>query len=560
MTHDDAFLRDIAERPADDAPRLIYADWLEEHGGAAEAARAAFIRAQCRLAQMPLQNPARPALEDECSTLLAQHGQEWAAPVRDIAERWEYCRGFIERIETGDGKFGSHAEALMKQLPLRAVALRLRDGNSQALADCLQLERLETLEIRDQHLRDNTLQPLLASPHLKRLTALNLSGNSIEGPAIQALLQANLVARLRRLDLSDNYTLGDRGTRMLVNSEQAAGLEVLRLGRTNLTPGGLQDVFASHSLRRLVVLDVSTPTYNPLRNTDPARVLGNVRHSPFLPRLISLDLSDWVREQSFAALLPVLRATRLSALYLRRLWLTNADAQRLADLAQLSSLTTLDLSSSRLGQGGATALAESPHLANLTSLDLGFNAIRDKGAKALASSPYLQHLRVLILRRNGIGGPGVTALVRSSNMDNLRWLDMAGNYINAATVQALARSRCMRQLTSLDLGDTRIGRDSAVALTQQSQLGRLERLFLDSNDLGNKGTTTLASAPTLGRLKLLNLRDTQMGKAGAEALAASPHLGRLVSLDVNENNLTDDEIRLLRQRFGKAVQDDDSDE
>jgi uncharacterized protein (TIGR02996 family) len=38
-----AFLRDIVEHPDDDAPRLIYADWLEERG---EAERASFIRAK----------------------------------------------------------------------------------------------------------------------------------------------------------------------------------------------------------------------------------------------------------------------------------------------------------------------------------------------------------------------------------------------------------------------------------------------------------------------------------------------------------------------------------
>jgi uncharacterized protein (TIGR02996 family) len=32
MTHDDAFLQAIIERPDDDAPRLIYADWLDERG------------------------------------------------------------------------------------------------------------------------------------------------------------------------------------------------------------------------------------------------------------------------------------------------------------------------------------------------------------------------------------------------------------------------------------------------------------------------------------------------------------------------------------------------
>ena len=30
--HDEAFLQAIRENPDDDAPRLIYADWLEERG------------------------------------------------------------------------------------------------------------------------------------------------------------------------------------------------------------------------------------------------------------------------------------------------------------------------------------------------------------------------------------------------------------------------------------------------------------------------------------------------------------------------------------------------
>jgi uncharacterized protein (TIGR02996 family) len=37
-----AFLRDISANPEDDAPRLIFADWLEEQG---DAARAEFSRA-----------------------------------------------------------------------------------------------------------------------------------------------------------------------------------------------------------------------------------------------------------------------------------------------------------------------------------------------------------------------------------------------------------------------------------------------------------------------------------------------------------------------------------
>jgi uncharacterized protein (TIGR02996 family) len=47
LTPGQTFLRAIVEAPSDDTPRLVYADWLDEHG---QAARAEFIRVQCELA------------------------------------------------------------------------------------------------------------------------------------------------------------------------------------------------------------------------------------------------------------------------------------------------------------------------------------------------------------------------------------------------------------------------------------------------------------------------------------------------------------------------------
>src|SRR5687768_10495800 len=44
----DAFVRSVADSPEDDTTRLVFADWLEEHG---EETRARFIRAQCEAAR-----------------------------------------------------------------------------------------------------------------------------------------------------------------------------------------------------------------------------------------------------------------------------------------------------------------------------------------------------------------------------------------------------------------------------------------------------------------------------------------------------------------------------
>ena len=73
-----AFLRTIAEHPADDGPRLVYADWLEEQG---DSDRAEFIRLQIDLARTEDDDPARPAKELRVNALLVAHWYECVAPV-----------------------------------------------------------------------------------------------------------------------------------------------------------------------------------------------------------------------------------------------------------------------------------------------------------------------------------------------------------------------------------------------------------------------------------------------------------------------------------------------
>jgi uncharacterized protein (TIGR02996 family) len=59
MNEEEAFRQAIVESPDDDTPRLIYADWLDDHG---DADQANLIRVQCRLARLPDDDPERPAL------------------------------------------------------------------------------------------------------------------------------------------------------------------------------------------------------------------------------------------------------------------------------------------------------------------------------------------------------------------------------------------------------------------------------------------------------------------------------------------------------------------
>ena len=77
MTDDDALLRAVRAAPADDAPRLVYADWLDERGDP----RGPFLRAQTALRPLPPDHPDRPAGEEHLSPLRLGLDPGWLAVV-----------------------------------------------------------------------------------------------------------------------------------------------------------------------------------------------------------------------------------------------------------------------------------------------------------------------------------------------------------------------------------------------------------------------------------------------------------------------------------------------
>jgi uncharacterized protein (TIGR02996 family) len=72
MTDQDALLRAICENPDDDAPRLIYADWLDEHG---DPLQAEFIRTQIELARGPNSTVRKWSLEARQQILFGQRAK-----------------------------------------------------------------------------------------------------------------------------------------------------------------------------------------------------------------------------------------------------------------------------------------------------------------------------------------------------------------------------------------------------------------------------------------------------------------------------------------------------
>jgi uncharacterized protein (TIGR02996 family) len=80
MAHD-PFLRTLAEQPDDPVSRAVYADWLDEQGDPASAARAEFLRAEAELVGLPEEDERRPELVARLRRLARQLDRGWLRAV-----------------------------------------------------------------------------------------------------------------------------------------------------------------------------------------------------------------------------------------------------------------------------------------------------------------------------------------------------------------------------------------------------------------------------------------------------------------------------------------------
>src|SRR5262249_488094 len=99
MTDGDALLQTIIDNPDDDAPRLVYADWIEEHG---EPERAEFIRVQVAYDGADFAKERRGEWAGRMKELWKAYGPAWLAQLPKLpGVRWStsFRRGFPHMVE-----------------------------------------------------------------------------------------------------------------------------------------------------------------------------------------------------------------------------------------------------------------------------------------------------------------------------------------------------------------------------------------------------------------------------------------------------------------------------
>jgi uncharacterized protein (TIGR02996 family) len=222
-----ALLRAVAIHPAEDTPRLVYADFLDELNEPSATARAEFIRLHVRAARLTRDAPEREPIVRRIDQLLCAWDVVWqkempvgfralsgyhsgfsyraAAAASAVAGATEDPRLlFIEHLELTADVPAPRFRTLVR-LPLFAqlTDLIVVDGpltasGARALV-AGEYPRLERLVLARQALGDSGIEALSESRNFPRLRVLDVCDNGITTAGLTAFRSSRFYTRLQRV-------------------------------------------------------------------------------------------------------------------------------------------------------------------------------------------------------------------------------------------------------------------------------------------------------------------------------------------------------------------------
>ncbi len=192
-----ALMRAICDNPDDDTPRLVFADWLQEHS---EDHRAEFIRVQVEAARLPTDDARRKKLDRRASALQTQFGETWLRelPVPDKenvhwvkAPDWldgkTFDRGFagLLRVQS-TGTLAKYAAKLFTATPVRRLMIWYMK-KADKLTKIPHLRHLHTFRARV--VARQAADDILECPHFDSIPDIRLSLSALPEPYRDRLLK-----------------------------------------------------------------------------------------------------------------------------------------------------------------------------------------------------------------------------------------------------------------------------------------------------------------------------------------------------------------------------------
>jgi uncharacterized protein (TIGR02996 family) len=252
------FLKAIAADPADDLPRLVYADFLEETGEPVHVARAHFIRTQIALESLPPRTREyreAKALEGQLREMFMEFWLLDQPAILRPARQMTWRRGFPHVIRLALGYSDDEVwltPAWFELRPICGIQLEQMWGpgviNWTSRLRWTQITHLQLGPnfvpfIRDDDQETQVFLDLMSFTGFTTLRSLNLSGNRLTDRWLVRFVSqypaASFAATLEELDFSNCHNITDAGANTLATARGLDRLKVLRLKGVTLSPAAM---------------------------------------------------------------------------------------------------------------------------------------------------------------------------------------------------------------------------------------------------------------------------------------------------------------------------------
>jgi uncharacterized protein (TIGR02996 family) len=517
-----ALLAGICASPDELTPRLVYADWLEEHD---QRERAEFIRLGCEAHQLDQEDTESQAVAEffiDCGTRAAEK-VDWSGVDSEVGRRLA-IHARLETLKTAHGKKWQRDE-VPKQWPLRWTHFKrgFLDGAHETnlrkfLIDLPRI--LETIPV--SHLSfggggatDDAAAKLVAAwaGRLRCLEPGDLNVNIVA--AFGADPASESITRIT----TDFGCYPDGIAGAIANGPHFRGVRVLHFETGPMAEDTARGLFRAPHLRRLEKIHLVPGDWSP----SVTRLLTGDRFPALRKLALTVQGSLWTAETECRVSSAWAATRNLTG---ERSLLTNDAVLALTRTGGIPSLRALHLGNNQIGSSAANSLLGTKNFPRLACLSLINNSIRGFGEK-LGAGAEPSPLRVLGLHNTRPSVEDLAALAAALLRDGLLWLDLSGNALGDRAIKNLVGNGGFPRLVGLELHENRIG---------------------------DTGLQTLSKCPGLSTLQVLLLNTNPYGDRGLKALAASPHLGNLKYLRLTGGDGRRAGVRALRKRFGPAVE------
>jgi len=452
MSDASAFHQAILADVDNDQPRLVYADWLEEHGDPLGA----FIRIQCEMAQLYPFDPRFEELTIREQQMLKSYGREWSGGPdinegvnrpgneRGGLQLGAFTRGFIETLRAAPGRFIEQGEQLWDTAPV--------------------LHQLEFTR----------------------------------GAATDHLFESPLFQRVQVLTLPRLLPFSDRIQTDFVTLEDLAGVQAplplttLRLEAVPLAQYVLSQLLNNPALSKLHTIQLSGCSggrflAEAIAGNRPRRQFREIA-APFV-----CDGEAGSSEEFVAQLCGAAQTSTLQRLNLASNFITPKALQHLTQRTQVTPLESLNISHNETGNHGMEMIAASASLQNLKHLNLYRTGIGARGAMVLAQSPAMRTLQTLDLGANNLGNEGLAVLasVEAAGSEPLPLKRLQLAKCGVSSIEAYLHRPLFQNLRFLSLAYNELDERAVAVLCQPGVLPHVARLVLWGNNISDAGRKQL---------------------------------------------------------------------